>query len=126
MYARSCATFAAVAGAWDECFASCAYPAAAASAKAIATIARTKGLFRPIYPGVAERIGWNDDRSHRLVNDPHLLLIHSTTVHLDFGDCSVDLTKIRGGQLDIDCCQVLTQVIDIACAGDWDDPRFLC
>ena len=42
-------------------------------------------------------------RSHRLINHLHLFFIHTATVHFDFRESSVDLTKIRRRQLNIDC-----------------------
>jgi hypothetical protein len=41
-------------------------------------------------------------RSHCLVNHLHLLFIHSATVHLDFRDSRVDLTKISRRELKVD------------------------
>jgi hypothetical protein len=38
-----------------------------------------------------------------LVNHLHLFFIHPATVHFDFRESSVDLTKIRRRQLNIDC-----------------------
>ena len=43
------------------------------------------------------------DRSRRLVNHLHLFFIHPATVHFDFRDSGVELTKIRRRQLSIDC-----------------------
>ena len=42
------------------------------------------------------------DRSRCLVNHLHLFFIHPATVHLDFRDSRVDLTKIRRRELNID------------------------
>ena len=44
-----------------------------------------------------------NDQSRCLVNHLHLFFIHPATVHFDFRDSSVDLTKIRGRELNIDC-----------------------
>jgi hypothetical protein len=60
-----------------------------------------------------------------LVNLLHVHFRHTFTVHRDFRDRSFDLTKIIGSQLNIDCSQVFVQVIDIARARDWHDPRLL-
>ena len=43
-----------------------------------------------------------NDQSRCLVNHLHLFFIHPATVHFDFRDSSVDLTKIRGRKLNID------------------------
>ena len=40
--------------------------------------------------------------SRRLVNHLHLFFIHPATLHFDFRNRSVDLTKIRGRKLNID------------------------
>jgi aryl-alcohol dehydrogenase-like predicted oxidoreductase len=51
---------------------------------------------------------WNNkqlsqnDRSHCLVNHLHLFFIHPTTVHFDFRNSGVDLTKISRRQFNID------------------------
>ena len=55
------------------------------------------------------------DQSLRLVNLPHLLFIHSATVHFYFRQHSFDLPKICKRQLNIDCCQVLGEMIHVAC-----------
>jgi hypothetical protein len=61
-------------------------------------------------------------RSHCLVNDPHLIFIHSAAVQCYFRQSSFDLTKIRRRQLNIDRSQVLMQVIDVARTRDWNNP----
>jgi len=60
-----------------------------------------------------------------LVNDPHLLFIHSATVHYYSRQSGFDLTKIGRRQLNIDCSQVLAQVIHVARTWNWNDPWFL-
>ena len=65
---------------------------------------------------------YSSNRSHCLVNDPHLLFIHSATVHCYFRQSSFDLTKIQRRQLNIDRSQVLVQVIHIARTRDWNNP----
>ena len=44
-----------------------------------------------------------NDRSRCLVNHLHLFFIHPATVHFDSRDSSVDLTKVRRRQRNIDC-----------------------
>ena len=63
--------------------------------------------------------------SNRLVNDLHLFFIHPAAVHRDSRERGFDLAKVSRRKLNIDCAQVLVQVIDVACAWDRNDPRLL-
>ena len=53
-----------------------------------------------------------------MVNELHLFFIHPATMHLDFRESRVDLLKIFRRQLNIDCCSILVEVINIACTGN--------
>src|SRR4051812_13479610 len=64
-------------------------------------------------------------RSDRLVNDPHLLFVHSATLHTDRRESQFELTKVRRPQRNIDGSRVLLQVIDVARPWDRHDPWLL-
>src|SRR5258708_7263020 len=65
------------------------------------------------------------NRSLCLVNPTHSFFIHPATVHFDFRESSFDLTKVRMCELNIDCSQVLVQVIGTSCTGNRNNERLL-
>src|SRR5437016_10520227 len=60
-----------------------------------------------------------------LLYDLHLFFVHTTAMHLELGQSTVDLFHVFCGQYKFGGFNVLLKVLDLARSGDRDDERLL-
>ena len=76
-------------------------------------------------PARPRSISRDGDRHSLLLHDAHLLFVHTTAMHLELGQSSVDLFQVFRGQYELGGFDVLLKMLDLARSGDRNDERLL-
>ena len=59
------------------------------------------------------------------IDEPLQVLGVAGALHIDFRGCTIDIAKVRGGQLDPDGAEILLQPVALRRSRNGNDPRLL-